>query len=124
MNTKTNNIIVWILAGLLAFAFFGSGVTKLIGAEIQVKNFDSWGYPQWLRYPIGLAEIAFAVGLLLAKYRTYTIYAIYFWAIVAIITHFQAGQVSMIGGPIIFAVLNTLLLWRWKKTGKHQPASL
>ncbi len=45
MTDKTKNIIVWILAGLLAFAFIGAGITKLLGVEMQIKNLESWGYP-------------------------------------------------------------------------------
>ena len=59
MTSKTKNIIAWILTGLLAFAFVGSGITKLLGVEMQIKNLESWGYPLWFRFPIGLTEIAF-----------------------------------------------------------------
>jgi uncharacterized membrane protein YphA (DoxX/SURF4 family) len=111
MTQKTQNIILWILAGLLAFAFFGSGVSKLMGVEMQVKNFDSWGYPQWLRYPIGITEILFAIGLLMASYRKTVVYGVFVWAIVAIGTHIQAGQVSMVGGPIFFSVFAAAILW-------------
>ena len=64
MKPKTKNIIVWILAGLLAFAFAAAGITKLLGVEMQIKNLESWGYPLWFRFPIGLAEVVFAVALL------------------------------------------------------------
>ena len=43
MKTQKKNIIAWILAGLLAFAFAGAGVTKLLGVEMQIKNLESWG---------------------------------------------------------------------------------
>ena len=52
MTTKTKNIIAWILTGLLALAFAGSGITKLLGVEMQIKNLESWGYPLWLRFPL------------------------------------------------------------------------
>jgi len=97
-----------MLAGLLAFAFLGSGITKILGVEMQIKNLESWGYPLWLRFPIGLSEIAFAIGLLLPAYRQWTIYAIFGWAVVAIYTHIQATppQYQMLGGPIVLALLN------------------
>jgi uncharacterized membrane protein YphA (DoxX/SURF4 family) len=112
MTAKTKNIITWVLAGLLAFAFFGSGITKLIGVEMQIKNLESWGYPLWLRFPIGISEVAFAIGLLLQTYRKWVVYSIFAWAVVAIFTHIQATppQYEMLGGPIIFALLNTGLL--------------
>ena len=105
MTAKTKNIIVWILAGLLAFAFIGAGITKLLGVEMQIKNLESWGYPLWFRFPIGLTEIAFALALLIPKYRKLTLYGIFIWTLLAVITHLQAGQANMIAGPILFGVL-------------------
>jgi uncharacterized membrane protein YphA (DoxX/SURF4 family) len=113
MKAKTKNIIAWVLAGLLAFAFFGSGVTKLLGVEMQIKNLESWGYPLWFRFPIGLSEVIFAIVLLLPHYRKWVIYGIFCWGFVAIVTHIQATppQYQMIGAPILFLMLNTILLF-------------
>ena len=111
MTAKSKNIIVWVLAGLLAFAFLGSGITKLLGVEMQIKNLESWGYPLWMRFPIGLSEVAFAIGLLLPSYRKWVVYGIFGWAVIAIYTHIQAipPQYQMLGGPIVFLLLNTAL---------------
>ena len=111
MTAKTKNIITWILAGILAFAFIGAGITKLLGVDMQIKNFESWGYPLWLRFPIGLIEIAFAIGLLIPGFRKITIYGIFIWTIVAVITHLQAGQANMIAGPIFFSVFAAAILF-------------
>src|SRR5450432_4546903 len=118
MTTKTKNIITWILSGILALAFFGSGITKLLGADMQIKNFQSWGYPLWLRFPIGLIEMAFAIGLVIPGYRKITIYGIFIWTVVAVITHLQAGQANMIAGPIFFSVLAATILFLSKTKEK------
>lgn len=120
MTTKSKNIITWVLAGLLAFAFLGSGITKLLGVEMQIKNLESWGYPLWMRFPIGLSEVAFAIGLLLPAYRKYVIYGIFAWVLIAIYTHIQAtpSQMEMIGGPIVFLLLNTALFFVSKENSK------
>ena len=111
MTAKSKNIIVWVLAGLLAFAFLGSGITKLLSVEMQIKNLESWGYPLWMRFPIGLSEVAFAIGLLIPAYRKWIVYAIFGWGVVAIYTHIQATppQFKLLGGPIVFLFLNTAL---------------
>jgi len=96
MTTKTKKNISWVLAGLLALGFANAGITKLIGAEMQIKNLESWGYPLWFRFPIGLIEIALATGILIPKFRKLTIYGIFVWTVVAIITHLQAGQALML----------------------------
>ena len=122
MTTKTNNIITWILAGILAFAFFGSGITKLLGVEMQIKNLESWGYPLWFRFPIGLVEVVFAIALLIPKYRKILIYGIFIWTLAAIITHLQAGQANMIGAPILFGVIAGVILFLSKGKVNNQLA--
>jgi uncharacterized membrane protein YphA (DoxX/SURF4 family) len=120
MRSKTTNIITWVLAGLLAFAFLGSGITKLLGVEMQIKNLESWGYPLWMRFPIGLSEVAFAIGLLMPAYRKWIVYSIFGWGIVAIYTHIQATppQFQMLGGPVVFLMLNTVLFFLSKANSK------
>jgi uncharacterized membrane protein YphA (DoxX/SURF4 family) len=122
MSPKTKNIIIWILSGILALAFLGSGLSKIFGSEMQIKNFQSWGYPLWLRFPIGLIEIIFAIGLLITTYRKTIVYGIFAWTIVAIVTHLQAGQASMIGGAIIFGLLAAAILLL-SREGKIRPSS-
>jgi uncharacterized membrane protein YphA (DoxX/SURF4 family) len=108
--TKTQKIISWILAGLIAFGFIFAGITKLAGAEMQIKNLESWGYPLWFRFPIGFLELVFAVALLIPKYRKKTVYAVFAWTVAAVITHLQAGQANMIIAPILFSVLAAMIL--------------
>lgn len=122
MTTKTKNIIAWILTGILAFAFVGSGITKLLGVEMQIKNLESWGYPLWFRFPIGLTEIAFAIALLIPRFRKITIYGIFIWTIAAVITHLQAGQANMIVGAILFSVIAGVILFLIKGKIANQPA--
>ena len=114
MSPKTRNIISWLLSGLLALGFFGAGASKLAGAAEQLQNLHSWGYPEWLRYPIGLGEIALAIGLLIPRTRTLALYGVLAWAVVAVGTHLQAGQANKLGGAVAFAVLALfdLLVWR------------
>ena len=110
MTAKTKNSIAWVLTGLLALAFVGAGITKLLGVEMQIKNLESWGYPLWFRFPIGLTELVIAVTILIPKYRNFTIYGIFIWTVVAVITHLQASQAAMIGAPILFSILAGLVL--------------
>src|SRR4051812_29426608 len=124
MTTKTQNIIAWVLTALLALAFAGSGITKLLGVEMQIKNLESWGYPLWFRFPIGLTEIGFAVALLIPRFRKLTIYGIFIWTIAAVITHLQAGQANMILAPILFGVIaGTMLFLSKGKTNEKQNLS-
>jgi hypothetical protein len=49
---------------LAAFFLFGAAVPKLIGSESGVQEFGLIGAGQWLRYLVGTAELAGAIGLL------------------------------------------------------------
>ncbi len=120
MTAKTRNIFTWVLAGLLAFAFLGAGLSKLIGAEMQIKNLESWGYPLWMRFPIGLSEILFAIGLLIPAYRKLIVFGVFGWGLIAIYTHIQAipPQTQMLAGPIVFLLLNTALFFLSKANSK------
>lgn len=110
MTTKTKNIIAWVFTGLLAFAFAGSGITKLLGVEMQIKNLESWGYPLWFRFPIGLSEIAFAISLMIPGFRKITIYGVFVWTLVAVITHLHAGQANMIVPSLLFSVIAGIII--------------
>ena len=113
--TKTKNIISWILAAFIAFGFLFAGVTKLAGTEMQIKNLESWGYPLWLRFPIGIIELVFAVAILIPRYRKLTIFGTFTWMVAAVITHLQAGQASMIGGALLFGFWAAVILFLKKQ---------
>ena len=111
MKLKTKNIISWLLAGLLALVYIGSGFSKLLGSEMDVKGFQCFGYPDWWRYPVGLMELSLGLGLFFRKYRLYTVYLIFLWVIGAVITHIQAHQMNMIVAPLILGVFAIALMF-------------
>ena len=53
-----------VIQSLLALAFLISGVTKVMGTNMQVENFEKWRYPQWFRVVTGLVEVVGATGLI------------------------------------------------------------
>jgi putative oxidoreductase len=108
--TKTKKIIIWLLAAFVALGFLFAGITKLSGTEMQLKNLESWGYPLWIRFPIGLLELVLAVTILIPKYQKLTIYAVFTWTVAAVITHLQASQGAMIGAPILFSIVAAAIL--------------
>jgi hypothetical protein len=50
---------------LLPIQFGAGGLMKLAGAEPMVRLFDEIGAGQWLRFLVGVLELAGAVGLLI-----------------------------------------------------------
>ncbi|MBB3675418.1 DoxX family protein [Modestobacter versicolor] len=51
----------------LAVVFLAAGLSKLAGAPELVDLFDDIGAGQWLRYLVGVCEVAGAVGLLVPR---------------------------------------------------------
>jgi uncharacterized membrane protein len=54
-------------AGVLAVQFAGGGLLKLTGSSELVDLFATIGAGQWLRYLVGMLEVAGAVGLLVPR---------------------------------------------------------
>ena len=68
--TKTRiakEIVLWILTLMLALVCIRSGLLKLTGNVFWVRDFHRWGYPDWFRIVVGLAEVASAALLLIPR---------------------------------------------------------
>lgn len=57
------DIAAAVVQGLLALVFLASGGMKLAGAQMQLDNFERYGYPQWSRPLTGAIEVAGAAGM-------------------------------------------------------------
>lgn len=114
MNLKQKKITVMLLSLLIAIIFFASGLTKLLAVEMQLNNLESWGYPLWLRFPIGFIEMILALGILIKRFKKKVCLALYIWGIVAIYTHVQAGQYDQILPAVLFMFIATIILILYK----------
>jgi putative oxidoreductase len=59
------NKMIWAAQVLLAAVFVFAAMPKLAGAHSAVAMFGQIGAGQWLRYLVGTAELAGAIGLLI-----------------------------------------------------------
>ena len=64
---RGRTIGLWVLRALLAAQFASAGILKLVGAESMVTMFDDIGAGSWLRFLVGILEIAGAIGLLVPR---------------------------------------------------------
>lgn len=90
--TKTQRIISWILLTIVTLAFFGAGMVKLLGLQIEVEMFTHWGYPLWFMYFIGVSEVLGAIGLHVKKVSRFAAIGLCIIAIGAIGTHVLNGE--------------------------------
>ena len=85
---------------LLAIEFAGAGLMKLAGAEPMVLLFSDIGAGQWLRYVVGVLELAGAVGLLVPRLA-----GLAALGLAALMTGALVTQVAVLDGlPVIEAV--------------------
>ena len=112
MTPKTKNIITWVVAGIAGGLLVVSGITKILGVQMQVQNIQSWGYPVCYLFPIGLVDLFIGLMLLIPKLRKWGAYAVYPWFVVAAYPHLRATppQTAMIVAPLFFAILATVIL--------------
>lgn len=64
---RLRTVILWLLRIALAAMFLGAGFSKLAGEPVMVEMFEIIGVGQWLRYFVGVCEVAGAVGVLVPR---------------------------------------------------------
>lgn len=109
-------IILWVLQIVLAIQFILSGFLKLGGSPAMVSMFTEIGAGQWLRYLVGVIEVAGAIGLLIPRLSGLAALALLCLLIGATVTNlFILGTSPWI--PLIFLLLCALIAWgRWSQT--------
>lgn len=110
------NVLLWVLQVLLALVFAYAGLLKVGGAPVMVDLFATIGVGQWLRYLVGVLEIAGAVGLLIPMLSGLAALGLVALMVGAIVTNlFIIDQSPSI--PIGYLVVSALIAWgRWPHT--------
>jgi|1186.fasta_scaffold72762_2 putative oxidoreductase len=67
-RSRVRTVTLWVGQALLSVFFLvGSAGPKLFGESYAVRIFDQIGAGQWLRYLVGVLELAGAIGLLIPR---------------------------------------------------------
>jgi putative oxidoreductase len=107
---KVRVITMWILSGLLALVFLGSGGAKLAGAAAMVELFDKVGRGQWFRYFTGLLEVAGGIGLLIPRYAFYAAGLLAVVMVGATIANLTVLGISP-AAPAVLLLLSGIIVW-------------
>jgi len=96
-----------VITGLLALVFFASGVVTLIPLDIAVQGFARWGYPDWFRIAVGLAEVVGAVLLVIPSVQWIGAAGLSIMMVGATITHLmtQGEAIAAVVPATLFALL-------------------
>ena len=118
------NTLLWAAQIALAALFMVTAVPKLAGAHSAVAMFTRIGAGQWLRYLVGIAELAGAVGLLipgLAGLAAIGLAADMAGATIINITVLHSAA-AILTIPLCAALL--LLAWNRREQTHHLAAAL
>lgn len=115
------NIVLWVLAGLLAVAFFASGLSKVVGDRQQMISKTPYveDFPQGAVRLIGVVEVLGALGLVLPAIfgvapTLVPLAAIGLAAVMvgAVVVHLRRGEGLAAAAPaLVLAVLSALVAW-------------
>jgi putative oxidoreductase len=105
------NKVSWVIAAVLALAFFGDGVFKLTGSAMMVAEFQSFGYPTAFMYFTGALEIVAAVLVLIPRFAALGAGLITCIMAGALYSHLTHGQALYTPPVLVLLVLALVLGW-------------
>ncbi|MEA3136885.1 MAG: hypothetical protein QOC71_1166, partial [Thermoplasmata archaeon] len=116
MASKPRTIVLWSLSVLLTLLFLMSGIGKLTNGQTAGgirfdEQFVAWGLPAWFRFPVGLAEVAGAIGLLVPRLRFFAATGLTLLMAGAVVTHLRIEEYGPALVPLTLAILNGVVAW-------------
>jgi uncharacterized membrane protein YphA (DoxX/SURF4 family) len=116
MRPRARATVLWTLSVLLALLFLLSGSGKVLNGKASDgtpfdQEFVHWGYPAWFRFPVGAAELAGAVGLLVPRLRPYAAAGLAILMAGAAATHLRIGEAAYAPIPLVLGALAATVAW-------------
>ena len=114
------NVVLWIIAGLLALAFLGAGLTKLTQPKAKLATTMGWveDFSPGVVKVIGALEVLAAIGLVLPAALDVVpvlvpLAAVGLVALMvgAAITHARRRETPMIAINLVLLVLALVVVW-------------
>ncbi len=119
LPSKGKRIAIWTVSIVVAAMFIMAGGTKLAGLPMHVEHFQKWGYPDWFRVLIGIAEVAGGVGLLIPRQVSFAAAGLAAIMLGAVYTHLAHDEAIQVVAPGVFLLVFGVLTYaRWpQRTG-------
>lgn len=108
-------VAIWIVTILLALVCLRSGLMKMTpgmgGEQFWIRDFARWGYPDWFRIVVGIAELV--SFLLLLVPRVAAVGAGIFAAVMlgAIFTHATHNEFSRLPFNLVLLVFSAIVIY-------------
>jgi putative oxidoreductase len=89
-------VVLWILTLFLALVCLRSGLMKVTGNIFWVRDFHRWGYSDWFRIVVGVAELVSMALLLIRRLASYGASVFSVVMVGAIYTHASHNESSRV----------------------------
>lgn len=109
-RARTGTAVLWVVQVVLAAMFVMAALPKLSGDQVMVDLFDAVGAGQWLRYVVGLLELAGALGLLVPRLCGLAALGLSFLLVGAMLTNILALGASP-AIPLGYLLVAAVLAW-------------
>jgi len=108
---------IWIVTVLLALVCLRSGLTKMPGMggeQFWIRDFARWGYPDWFRIAVGIAELVSFLLLLVPPVAGVGagIFAVVMLG--AIFTHTTHNEFSRLPFNLLLLVFSVIVIYARK----------
>jgi putative oxidoreductase len=114
-------VVLWMIALFLALVCLRSGWLKVMGNIFWVRDFHRWGYPDWFRIVVGIAELTSMALLLVPGFAGYG--ASLFTAVMlgAIFTHFTHNETSRLPFNLFLLALSLIIAFTRRPNFLQKP---
>ena len=102
-------MVLWIVALFLALVCLRSGWLKVTGNIFWVRDFQRWGYPDWFRIVVGIAELTSMVLLLVPRFAGYGASLFVVVMLGAIYTHATHNESSRLPFNLFLLALSLII---------------
>ena len=112
--TKTKiakEVVLWIITLLLALVCLRSGLMKVTGNVFWVRDFHRWGYPDWFRIVVGIAELSSMALLLLPRFAAYGAMIFALVMLGAIATHATHHETTRLPFNFLLLALSVVIVF-------------
>ena len=114
-------VVVWLITLFLALICLRSGWLKVSGNVFWVRDFHRWGYPDWFRLVVGIAELASMALLVVPRLASYgaTLFALVMLG--AIFTHYTNNETSRLPFNLLLLTLSLVIAFVRRTSFLKQP---
>ena len=96
-------VVLWLITIFLALVCLRSGWLKVSGNMFWVRDFHRWGYPDWFRVVVGIAELSSTALLLVPRLASYGAGLFALVMVGAIFTHYTNNETSRLPFNLFFS---------------------